>query len=144
MPPPGLASGKPEGRLQAGEGVPARDPDSRIACCEGGRPPATGSPPDIPYCVAVGAVAGANGVPLDESCAAFLLAQASNMIQAAIRLSVLGQVEAVGVLAALEPAVIEVARRASVSTLDDLGSATVMAEIVSMRHETQHSRLFRS
>lgn len=98
----------------------------------------------VAYCVAVGAVAGANGVALEEACAAYLQAFASNMIQAGIRLSVLGQSEAVGVLAALEPVILGVAARATASTLDDLGSATIIAEIVSMRHETQHSRLFRS
>jgi urease accessory protein len=96
------------------------------------------------YCVAVGAVAGANGVALDEACAAFLQAYVSNMIQAGIRLSVLGQTDAVGVLAALEPVVLDMTARAATSSLDDLGASAIMAEIVSMRHETQHSRLFRS
>lgn len=110
--------------------------------------PAIPLPPEsaasIPYCVAVGATTGANRVDLEEACAAFLQAYASNLIQAGIRLSVLGQSEAVGLLAALEPVVLDVAARAATSTLDDLGTATIMAELVSMRHETQHSRLFRS
>ncbi|MGO7711776.1 urease accessory protein UreF, partial [Rhizobium johnstonii] len=37
-----------------------------------------------------------------------------------------------------------VARRAAASTLDDLGSATVKADIASLRHETQATRLFSS
>ena len=32
----------------------------------------------------------------------------------------------------------------SVEDEDDLGSATVVSEIMALRHETQHSRLFRS
>ena len=99
---------------------------------------------DAPYCVAVGAVAGGSGLPLEEACAAFLLAFASNMIQAAIRLSVIGQTDAIAVLAALEGRMLDLARRAAASGLDDLGSATMMAEAASMRHETQYSRLFRS
>ncbi len=99
---------------------------------------------DAPYCVAVGAVAGANGLPLEEACAAFLLAFASNLIQASIRLSVVGQVDAVTVLAALEGRLLHLARRAASSGLDDLGSATMIAEAAAMRHETQYSRLFRS
>jgi len=101
-------------------------------------------PVDAPYPVAVGSIAGANGVALETGCAAYLQAYASNMIQAAIRLSVVGQTDAVKVLALLEATVLTVARRAARSSLDGLGTATIMAEIVSMRHETQYSRLFRS
>jgi urease accessory protein len=101
-------------------------------------------PADCPYPVAVGAVAGAHGVPLEPVLAVFLQAFASNQIQAAIRLSVIGQVDAMATLAALEPLIGETAGRAAVSTTDDLGSATVMAEIAAMRHETHYSRLFRT
>jgi len=38
----------------------------------------------------------------------------------------------------------EIAARAALSTLDDLGSATVIADTAAMRHETQGTRLFRS
>lgn len=103
-----------------------------------------GLPAACPYSVAVGAVAGAHLVPLADTLALFLQAFASNMIQAAIRLGVLGQARAVELLARLEPVLVETAARAASSTLDDLGSATVMAEIAAMNHETQHSRLFRS
>jgi urease accessory protein len=98
----------------------------------------------LPYCVAVGSTAGRQGVPLQAALGAWLQAFASNQLQAAIRLSVIGQTDAVGLLAALEPAIIETAARAGRSTLDDLGSCTVTAEIAAMKHETQYSRLFRS
>jgi len=101
-------------------------------------------PRECPYPVAVGAVAGAHGVPLEPALAAFLQAFASNQLQAAIRLSVLGQTDAMATLAALEPLMAETAARVAVSTLDDLGSSTVIAEIASMRHETHYSRLFRT
>ena len=96
------------------------------------------------YCVAVGAVAGACGVPLGATLAAYLQAFASNMMQAAIRLGVTGQSGTVGTLAALEPQLLNVAARAEASTPDELGSATLLSEIVAMRHETQYSRLFRT
>jgi len=47
-------------------------------------------------------------------------------------------------IAALERAILENARRAQSSTLDDLGSAALLSDIVAMKHETQVSRLFRS
>lgn len=101
-------------------------------------------PANCPYCVAVGAVAGAQGVPLDSALAAYLQAFASNLIQAAIRLSVIGQSAAVAILAGLERTLAQTAARATSSSLDDLGSATLIAEIAAMNHETQYSRLFRS
>lgn len=96
------------------------------------------------YAVAVGAMAGANGIALHDACAAFLQAYVSGVLQAAIRLSVVGQSDAVVLTGLLEAFVADVAGRAAVSTLDDLGGAAIMADVLSMTHETQYSRLFRS
>jgi urease accessory protein len=108
------------------------------------QPGLAGLPAGCPYCVAVGATAGAHGIDLRDALPAFLQGFVSNLIQAAIRLGVTGQNGAVAVLAALEPMLLETASRAANSTLDDLGSATLMSDIVAMKHETQYSRLFRS
>lgn len=101
-------------------------------------------PADCPYCVAVGAVAGAHGVGLEDALAAFLQAFTSNLVQAAIRLNVIGQSDAVAIVSRLEPLLLGTARRAAASSLDDLGTATVLSDIMAMRHETLYSRIFRS
>jgi urease accessory protein len=101
-------------------------------------------PEQCPYCVAVGTVAGAHGIPAESALSAYLQAFASNLVQAAIRLGVIGQQDAVAIMAGFEPLIADTARRAAASDLDDLGSATIMADIMAMRHETQYSRLFRS
>jgi urease accessory protein len=101
-------------------------------------------PQECAYCVAVGAQAGAHAVPLPDALAAYLQAFASNLIQAGIRLSILGQRDAVATLAALETTIADVAKAAKDSTVDDLGSCTVFSDTMAMRHETQYSRLFRS
>ena len=101
-------------------------------------------PRDCPYPVAVGAVASAHGVPTEQALAAFLHAALSQGVSASIRLGVCGQQQGVAILADLEARVAEAAGRAAAATLDDLGTSTVQADIASMRHETQHSRLFRS
>jgi urease accessory protein len=101
-------------------------------------------PAQCAYPVAVGAIAGLHAVPLADALAAYLQAFVSNLAQAAIRLSVVGQKDAVSVIARLEPLVTKTALRGADSTLDDLGSATLISDIMSMKHETQHSRLFRS
>jgi urease accessory protein len=47
-------------------------------------------------------------------------------------------------LAALEPVVAATAKRALEASIDDLGGATFRADLASLRHETQYTRLFRS
>ena len=94
--------------------------------------------------VAVGAVSGASGIALAPALAAFLHACAANQVQAALRLMSLGQSAGVAVLAAVENEIGAVARRAAHSTLDDLGSAALNAEIAAMNHETLSSRIFRT
>ena len=101
-------------------------------------------PADCPYCVAAGAILGAHGVALETALAAWLQAFSMNLIQAGIRLGVTGQQGAMATVAALESVILDTARRAESSTPDDLGSATILSDIVAMKHETQASRLFRS
>lgn len=101
-------------------------------------------PSECAYPVAVGAVAGVHRIPLTSALSAYLQAYCINLLQASIRLSVTGQSGVTNLMAALENALIITAARAAQSTLDDLGSATFLADITAMKHETQHSRLFRS
>jgi len=101
-------------------------------------------PADCPYCVAVGALAGGHDIELPDALSAFLQAFFSNLVQAAIRLGVVGQVDATALLAGFEPLAVATVARAAVSTLDDLGGAAFMSDIMAMNHETQYSRLFRS
>lgn len=96
------------------------------------------------YPVAVGAVTGAHGIALEKALAVFLHAYLSQAVSAGIRLGVAGQKDGVAILAGLEEHVMDVAARAAHSSLDDLGSATVQADIAGLRHETQQTRLFRS
>jgi urease accessory protein len=99
---------------------------------------------DIVYPVAVGIVSAAHSIPLAPTMHAFLHALTSNWISAAARLVPLGQTDSQRVLAVLEPAVAATAARALDGSPDDLGSATFRADIASMRHESQYTRLFRS
>lgn len=98
----------------------------------------------LAYPVAVGAVAAAHEISCEQAIAAYLHAFVSQGISASIRLGVCGQKDGLGAMAALEDLVAATAERAACSTLDDLGSAAIQADIVSLRHETQRVRLFRS
>ena len=84
------------------------------------------------------------GIALDPALRAYLQAVAANMISAGVRLIPLGQTDCQRVLVKLEAAVAATAHRALSATLDDLGSATFRADLASLRHETQYTRLFRS
>ncbi|WP_407943691.1 urease accessory protein UreF [Martelella alba] len=94
--------------------------------------------------VAFGAIAGSHGMELVSVCQGYLQSQVSQLISAAIRLSLLGQTAGLATLAALEEPIMVAAMRAAASSLDDLGGCSFAADIATLRHETQHSRLFRS
>ncbi|EEE46872.1 urease accessory protein UreF [Roseibium alexandrii] len=97
-----------------------------------------------PYPVALGLICAAHELPEDASLTAFLHSFTANLISAAVRAVPLGQNEGQRVLAALEPVISEIAAEAMDADLDDLGTSTFLADIASMAHETQYSRLFRS
>lgn len=98
----------------------------------------------VVYPVAVGIVGAAHAVPLPATLFAFLHALVSSWISAGSRLIPLGQTDSQRLLAALEGVVSGTAERALYASLDELGAATFRADIASMRHETQYTRLFRS
>jgi len=99
---------------------------------------------EIAYPVAVGALAGVHDISEDDLAGALLQAFASNLISAAVRLVPLGQTTGLAVLAALEPVIIATAAETSGAGLDDLGGFAFRADLASLRHETQYTRLFRS
>jgi urease accessory protein len=99
---------------------------------------------EIGYPVAVGVCAAAHGLPLPETAQAFVQAFAANLVSAGVRLIPLGQTDGLRVIARLEPLIPRIVASALGATLDDVGGIAVMADIASMRHETQYTRLFRS
>lgn len=98
----------------------------------------------IAYPVAVGVCAAAHGLPLPETAQAFVQAFAANLVSAGVRLIPLGQTDGLRVIARLEPLIPRIVASSLGATLDDVGGMAVMADIASMRHETQYTRLFRS
>ena len=98
----------------------------------------------IPYPVAVAACAAAHDVPLAPALTAMLTAFVANIVSAGVRAIPIGQTDGQRLIAALGPVVAEVAEAAMTASLDELGGATLRADIASMKHETQYTRLFRS
>jgi urease accessory protein len=98
----------------------------------------------VAYPVAVGVLAAGHRIPLTLTLHAFLHATTSNWISAGVRLIPLGQTDSQRALAALESAIAATAEKSFDASLDDLASATFRADLASMRHEAQYTRLFRS
>jgi urease accessory protein len=99
---------------------------------------------DLAFPVVVGACAAAHGLPLLPTALAFCQAFAANLVSAGLRLIPLGQTDGLRVLARLEPLVANLVAAALGAGLEDVGGAAIAADIASMRHATQSTRLFRS
>ncbi|MDO9429489.1 MAG: urease accessory UreF family protein [Methylobacterium sp.] len=101
-------------------------------------------PGPVAYPVMVGLAAGAHGMALPPTLAAFGLAFLQNLVSAALRCAPIGQSAGTRVIASLTPRVVALAAAVPDLGLDDLGSATLRLDLGSFRHETQYSRIFRS
>ncbi|WP_370676473.1 urease accessory protein UreF [Pleomorphomonas sp. PLEO] len=102
------------------------------------------TPNPIAYPVAVAVAAFDHQLPLTETVEAYLTAFAANLVSAAVRAVPLGQTEGQRAIRDLAPIVSTVAADALLASLDDVGGACLRADIASMAHETQYTRLFRS
>jgi urease accessory protein len=98
----------------------------------------------VAYSLAVAVAAAGHAVPLEPALATFIQALVANWVSAGVRLIPLGQTDGLRVIARLEAVVAETAARALTTSLDEVGSAVFRADLASMRHETQYTRLFRS
>jgi len=100
--------------------------------------------PDMPYPVAVGAAARQHSLPLEDTTLLYLHAFAANLVSAAVRFVPLGQTDGQKVLSELFETIDTTTTHAQFATLDDLGGCAFRADMASMHHETQTTRIFRS
>jgi urease accessory protein len=94
--------------------------------------------------VVLGVRSAKEGIALELALPAYVQSIHSNLVTAAVRLIPLGQTAGQGAIAGLEDAVLALSARAPHESLDELGSAAFALDLVSMAHETQYTRLFRS
>lgn len=146
--------------LRPGAEYPALDDLARAACMSGQRLSETAEQgaafagnvatitgehhPAAALPVAFGRACAGFPLPAAEIIAAFLQAQATTLISAAIRFMPLGPVEGQAMLSRLQPAIIAIAERAATASKAELTSATWGADIAVMSHETMSTRIFRS
>ena len=98
----------------------------------------------IAYPVAVGIAAADHGIALKPALEAYVHGFAANLISAGVRLIPLGHSDGQRVTMMLEGAVAAAVADAEDGDLSRMTSSTIMADIASMKHETQYTRLFRS
>ena len=101
-------------------------------------------PQPCPYPVAVGAIAAAHDIGLEDTLVAWLTVTMHGQVSVAVRLVPLGQSDGLRVMSALEPRVAALAKSAATATLADIGTMAYAADIAQMRHETLEPRIFRS
>ncbi len=98
----------------------------------------------LTHAVAFGAAAGFAGLARRPALLAYLHGFAANLVSAGVRLVPLGQTDGQRVTAALGPVVTAAAHAAEATDRDALATSAPLLDILSMRHETQYTRLFRS
>lgn len=99
---------------------------------------------DRSYPVVVGAIARSHEVGKLPTMQAFAHAFLSNLVSAAIRLIPLGQTEGQKIIAALMEPSLQAVEKALRTPLEQISNICLMADITSMKHEVQYTRLFRS
>ena len=100
--------------------------------------------PGAPYPVAIGIAAANASIPLAATLQAYLQAFATNLVSAAVRLVPLGQTQGQTIVAGLVDRIGRLTEEAADAPLEAIGGCAVLADIASMKHETQEPRLFRS
>ena len=98
----------------------------------------------VAYPVAAGRACRTMGIDRDLALIAFLQGYCAALVSVAVRLVPLGQTSGLKILRNISPSIADVAGRAAISDLDNIGSACIAAEIASMQHETLEPRIFRT
>jgi urease accessory protein len=96
------------------------------------------------YPIAMSLALSLANAPLDSALQAYAFGWAENMTQAALKAVPLGQVSGQKILARLAQEIPEAVHHAMALSDDDRQAFCPMLAVMSARHETQYSRLFRS
>ena len=99
---------------------------------------------NISYPVAVAIVSAISRIPLRQALLAYFHSFTTNLVSAGIRLVPLGQISGQRSIESLKPVIEEMIKTILSGKLEDLGTAAVIIDWASAKHETQYTRLFRS
>ena len=99
---------------------------------------------ELAYPIAAGVACATAGIGKSHALLAFLQGFSTALVSVAVRLVPLGQTQGLEVIRDLMPVIAATGSRAAAASLDDLGSITLLSDIAAMKHETLHSRVFRT
>lgn len=99
---------------------------------------------DVAYPVVLGVAGAGHAIPLADLLPSVALAFCQAQVSAAIRLGVTGQTDGQRILAALQTDIQSAAAAAARLGPGDVGSAVWAADLASLLHQTQYTRLFRT
>jgi urease accessory protein len=100
--------------------------------------------PALTYPVAVGYCAAQAGLPLPVTLTFFLQAFVANLASVGMRLIPIGQSDGQMIIKAMASKCVSVAEMSASGDPGMLGGSAFWADIASMQHETQYSRIFRT
>ncbi len=99
---------------------------------------------EVPFPTALAAAATALQVPVEEALLGMLFSWAENQVLACVKSVPLGQVAGQRLLLSLRPQIEAAARTAATLGDDELSNWSPALSVLSMQHEVQYSRLYRS
>ena len=100
--------------------------------------------PEVPFPTALAAAAVSLQVPAEEALLGMLFSWAENQVLACVKSVPLGQVAGQRMLLSLRPQLEQAASKAAQLSDDELSNWSPGLSVLSMQHEVQYSRLYRS
>ena len=101
-------------------------------------------PDGLAYPVAVGLAARAEDLDLTLTLQGYLQAFAANLISVGVRAIPIGQQAGQHCLVGLYPVIEEVSEDAAEASLDEVGSAALLSDVMAIKHETSSPRIYRT
>lgn len=98
----------------------------------------------LAYPVAVGLAARVNNLELTLTLQSYLQAFAANLISVGVRSIPIGQQAGQNCLVSLYPSIESVVSEVSKVSLDEVGSAALLSDVMAMQHETTSPRIYRT
>jgi urease accessory protein len=99
---------------------------------------------NLPLPVAVGHSMQGLKIPTEDILTLWLQGFAAQLVSVGVRYIPLGQSAGQAVLAGLGPDILRSAQTCALASLDDIATASIGADMASMRHETQTVRIYRT
>ena len=104
----------------------------------------TDLPDRLAYPVAVGMAARAEDLDLTLTLQGYLQAFAANLISVGVRAIPIGQQAGHHCLVGLYPVIEKVSAEAAEASLDEVGSAALLSDVMAIKHETSSPRIYRT